>query len=74
MYPFHFDIGNIAIVLPKGHRIRLDITSSLFPDADLNLNTGGRVGYESEYKLAVQTVFHDSEHASRLALPVIPGA
>lgn len=72
VYPFHFDIGNIAMILPKGHRIRLDITSSLFPDADLNLNTGGKVGAESQYKLAVQTLLHDKEHPSRLTLPVIP--
>lgn len=72
VYPFYFDIGNIAMILPQGHKIRLDITSSLFPDADLNLNTGGRVGYESEYNLAVQCIRHDAEHPSKLVLPIIP--
>jgi uncharacterized protein len=71
-YKYHFDIGNIAMILPKGHKIRLDITSSLFPDADVNLNTGGRVGFESEYNLAVQTILHDGAHPSKIVLPIIP--
>jgi uncharacterized protein len=71
-YEVHFDIGNIGMILKQGHKIRLDVTSSLFPDADLNMNTGGRVGYETEYNLAVQTILHDSDHPSRLVLPIIP--
>lgn len=58
--------------LKKGHAIRLDITSSLFPDADRNLNTGGRVGYEDEYKVAHQCIFHNKDYSSRLILPFIP--
>jgi len=72
VYRYTIDVGNIAMKLKKGHSIRLDITSSLFPDADLNLNTGGRVGYESEYKVAHQCIYHDANYPSRLILPFIP--
>ena len=72
VYQFDFEIGNIAMILKKGHKIRLEITSSLFPDADLNLNTGGRVGFETEYNLAVQTILHDEKYPSKLVLPIIP--
>lgn len=72
VYKYTIDVGNIAMKLKKGHAIRLDITSSLFPDADRNMNTGGRVGYESEYKVAHQCIFHNSDYPSRLILPFIP--
>jgi len=57
----------------RGHRIRLEISSSNFPRFDRNLNTGGRVGFETEWRVAHQTVFHDAARPSRLILPVIPG-
>jgi uncharacterized protein len=72
VYQYTMEVGNIAIKLKKGHAIRLDITSSLFPDADINLNTGGRVGYESKYKVAHQCIFHTQDYPSRLILPFIP--
>ncbi len=72
-YEYHFDIGNISMVLPKGHCIRLEITSSLTPDAEPNPNTGGRPGeIGGQTRLAVQTILHNSDHPSRLVLPVIP--
>ena len=66
--------GNTGIVLQPGEAIRLDITSSLFPDADRNMNTFGRIGYESEGIVAHQTILHDADHPSALILPVIPEA
>ena len=36
------------------------------------MNTGGRVGYESEGIVANQTIYHDADHPSRVILPVIP--
>lgn len=72
VYRYTIEAGNIAMKLKKGHAIRLDITSSLFPDADRNLNTGGRVGYEDEYKVAHQCIFHNKDYSSRLILPFIP--
>ncbi len=56
-----------------GHRIRLDVTSSDFPNFDRNHNTGGEDWAESELRVARQTVFHDSDRLSVLTLPVMPG-
>ena len=72
VYRFMIDVGNISIVLASGHSIRLDVTSSLFPDADANLNTGGRIGFETEYKIAYQKIYHDKAYPSAVILPVIP--
>lgn len=67
----HFEVGNIAVSLQPGYALRLDITSSQFPDADRNLNTGERTGYTADYCVAKQTIYHDREHPSRVILPFI---
>ena len=55
----------------RGHRIRLDITSSDFPNFDRNHNTGGNDYAESTLVTAQQTLFHDAERPSHVVLPVI---
>jgi len=55
----------------KGHRIRLEISSSNFPRYDRNLNTGGNNFDESEPRRARNTVHHSPEHRSRITLPVV---
>ena len=55
----------------KGHRIRLQVTSSFFPHLDRNPNTGRAVPHESKLVTARQTVFHDATRPSRVVLPVI---
>jgi putative CocE/NonD family hydrolase len=55
-----------------GHRIRVDIQSSDFPNFDRNHNTGGDDYHDSALAVANQTVFHDADHPSHVVLPVIP--
>jgi predicted acyl esterase len=59
-------------VFKAGHRIRLEVSSSNFPRFDRNPNTGDRIGATVRLIPAVQTVFHDGDHPSRIVLPVIP--
>ncbi|MFB3041606.1 MAG: CocE/NonD family hydrolase C-terminal non-catalytic domain-containing protein, partial [Candidatus Poribacteria bacterium] len=54
----------------KGHRIRLEITSSDFPNHDRNHNTGGNDLIDTELVAARQRVFHSTDYASRLLLPI----
>ncbi|MDD9996531.1 MAG: CocE/NonD family hydrolase [Gammaproteobacteria bacterium] len=58
----------------RGHRIRLEVSSSNFPFADPNPNTGKCLLSDAanETIVAQQTVFHDSQRPSHLVLPVIP--
>lgn len=56
----------------RGHRIRLDVSSSNFPHFDLNLNNGAAEGAGGEMRVATNRVFVDKERASRVVLPVIP--
>jgi putative CocE/NonD family hydrolase len=61
-----------ANLFARGHRIRLDISSSNFPRFDRNTNSGGEIGSDSAMNPALQTVVHTSEYPSRVTLPVVP--
>ena len=54
----------------RGHRIRLDVSSSNFPHFDLNLNTGAAEGAGGEMRVATNRVFVDEATciARRVAL------
>jgi putative CocE/NonD family hydrolase len=60
-------------VFGRGHRIRVEISSSYFPFYLRNLNTGAdNVALETEAVVARQKVRHDAAHPSHVVLPVIP--
>jgi hypothetical protein len=71
---YRIELGPIAVRVPAGHRLRVHVTSSDFPQWDRNLNTGGPLFAEgpSAARVAIQTVLHDREHPSRVTLPVLP--
>jgi uncharacterized protein len=60
------------MVFFKGHRIRLEVSSSNFPRFDRNPNTGNTIGSEVNVISAKQTVWHGRKYPSRLVLPIIP--
>ena len=55
----------------KGHRIRIEISSSNFPRFARNLNTGGNNYDEKEGVIAHNKVHHSSKYASQIRLPMI---
>jgi putative CocE/NonD family hydrolase len=59
------------VFLP-GHRIRVAVTSSSFPQWDRNPNTGHPQGMDAEVRVAHQTVHHNRQHPSRVLLAIIP--
>jgi putative CocE/NonD family hydrolase len=61
-----------ANVFKKGHRLRLDVTSSSFPRFSRNLNNGEDVGTSTRMVVAEQTVLHTDVYPSHVLLPVIP--
>jgi putative CocE/NonD family hydrolase len=73
-HPYEFTIDLIATsnVFLRGHRIRLEISSSNFPRFDRNPNRPEPVALAREVQVAEQTVFHDGEHLSQVLLPIIP--
>ncbi len=71
-YEYGIDLWATSNLFKKGHRIRLDVTSSNFPRWDRNPNTGHAFGEDSEGVLAQQTILHDGEHPSYVVLPLVP--
>ncbi len=71
IYKFTIDMWSTSNVFRKGHRLRLEISSSNFPRFDRNLNTGESPESASRYVSATNTIFHDAEHASALEVPVV---
>ncbi len=61
-----------ANVFRRGHRVRLDVTSSSFPRFSRNLNNGEDVGTSTRMVVAEQTVLHTDRYPSRVVLPVLP--
>jgi putative CocE/NonD family hydrolase len=59
-------------VFKKGHRIRVDISSSNFPRFDVNPNSGEPLNEHRRMVTATNTLFHDKDHPSHIVLPVIP--
>ena len=71
-YQIEVDLWSTALVLPPGHRIRVDVTSSSFPRWERNLNTGADNATTTEMRLAQQTILHDSAHPSYLVVSIMP--
>ena len=73
VFKYEIELLPTSNVFFKGHRIAVHVTSSSFPMYDRNLNTGNRVGMDAEMLVAKQTVYHDTERASYITLPIVQG-
>jgi uncharacterized protein len=72
VYEFDVEMAGTANVFQPGHKIRVDITSSNFPQFDRNPNTGEDLGVSAKVRIAAQTVHHGGTQASHIVLPVVP--
>jgi hypothetical protein len=72
VYPFAIEPFPTANVFKKGHRIRVDISSSNFPRFDVNPNTGEPLGQHRRLLVADNSIYHDANRASHLVLPLVP--
>ncbi len=61
-----------ANVFKKGHRIRLDISSSNFPRFDVNPGTGEPLGLHRRLVSVDNTIHHNAARPSFVVLPVVP--
>ncbi|HET9257885.1 MAG TPA: CocE/NonD family hydrolase [Pseudonocardiaceae bacterium] len=74
VYQYTIAVWPTSNLFRAGHRIRLEISSSDFPQFDPNPNTGSWLGESTEARIAHQRVLHDSQYPSALVLPVIPAS
>jgi putative CocE/NonD family hydrolase len=71
-YKLTLDLWSTSNVFRKGHRLRLEVSSSNFPRFDRNLNTGEENASARRGVPATNTIYHDAEHPSALVLPIVP--
>jgi putative CocE/NonD family hydrolase len=67
---YRIQLSPIAHCFLPGHRIRLEVTSSDFPNYDRNHNTGGDDFGDPTLIVAHHHVLHSDAHPSRIELPV----
>lgn len=72
IYKFNLDLWATSNVFLKGHRLRLEISSSNFPRFDRNLNTGEDAAHAARAVKATNTIYHDHDHPSALVLSTVP--
>lgn len=70
-YEFTIEMYPTSLVFKRGHRIRLDISSSNFPRFDVNPNTGEPLNQQRRWRVAENSIYHDPQHPSRILLPVV---
>lgn len=71
-YQYTIDLGYAGSVFKRGHRIRLDLSSSNFPHLARNHNTGDDPSTDSRFVTATQTILHTQQQPSFLELSVVP--
>jgi uncharacterized protein len=70
-YLFTVRLYPTSNVFKKGHRIRVEVSSSNFPRFDVNPNTGEPLNEHRRTVKAENTILHDREYPSAILLPVI---
>merc|ERR1711966_280477 len=76
IYEVEVDLWHTAYIFPKGHKIRVSISSAAYPYYDANPNTGSfEVESISPSKFspiaAKSTIHMGPKHPSRISLPVV---
>jgi putative CocE/NonD family hydrolase len=71
VYPVTITLYPTSNLFKKGHRIRVDVSSSNYPRFDVNPNTGDPLSDHRRMVAADNTVLHDAAHPSHVVLPVV---
>jgi uncharacterized protein len=71
-YEFVIEPYPTANLFKKGHRIRVDISSSSFPRFDVNPNSGEPILKHRRVVVAQNTIYFQQDRRSHIVLPVIP--
>jgi putative CocE/NonD family hydrolase len=72
VYTLRFTLPPTSNLFKAGHRIRVDVSSSLWPEWEPNPNTGDAPCRQRYKIVAINAIHHDARHPSHVLLPVIP--
>jgi putative CocE/NonD family hydrolase len=71
VYEVNINLYPTCNLFEKGHRLRVDISSSNYPHFDINTNTGEPFGNSQRMIIADNQVYHNLIYPSQITLPVI---
>ena len=71
VYELEISPMSTSALIDKGHRIRIEVSSSNFPRFARNLNTGGNNWDETKGVVANNIVHHSAEYPSQIRLPIV---
>ncbi|HBI83938.1 MAG TPA: hypothetical protein DDY24_09455 [Alcaligenaceae bacterium] len=74
IYKYEFKLQPIGVKFQKGHRMRVEITSSEMDKYARNQNVADAPGTTANVAIAHQTIYHGREYPSKLVLPMIPSS
>ena len=76
VYKIRVSLWNTSFVFPKGHRIRVVVSSANAPRFEPNPNTGVPLSSDKKtggaFKVAHNTIHHSAAYPSAMKLPVVP--
>lgn len=72
VYPMEVELYPAANFFAEGHRIRVEVSSSNFPNFGRNLNIESSPNTSSRSQVANTTIHHSTEYPSHIRLPLVP--
>lgn len=71
IYEIRVRLSATSNLFRRGHILRVDISSSNFPQFDINPNTGAPLGSAGEFRIATNRIHCNTSYPSRIHLPVM---
>jgi len=71
VYAVQIQLPPTSNLFARGHRIRIDISSSNFPRLDVNPNTGEPLGRHTHTVVAQNNVYVDGARPSQVVFPIV---
>jgi hypothetical protein len=70
VYPLDIDCWSTSVIFNRGHRIRVQVTSSSTPGFDPNPNTGEAFRASDRTQVAHNAIYLDQRQPSHVILPI----
>jgi len=72
LYELTLDCLITSHLFQKGHRIRVQISATFFPNFSGNLHNGELESVSAKMQKANIRAYHDAVHPSQVVLPLVP--
>ena len=68
---YSIDLRATSNLFKRGHKIRIEVSSSNYPKYDRNTNTGNDIVSSQKVVSAMQPIYHSNEYPSHIKLPFV---